>query len=264
MRLPPHRIRRVPFCATTLGERRPTLGPRALRRMTRQHLADLRSLPPQIAPSLLMCDFGNLASEVERLEAADVRVLHLDVMDGHFVPNLTYGMPIVAGLRRLTRLPLDVHLMISNPGDYVEQFVEAGADTIMFHIEAVSQPRPILEKIRALGVGAGLALNPATPLSAIEEHLDLCDQVLVMSVQAGFGGQSFQKVALEKLRALRSKVSPDVLLEVDGGVNESTIQDCAEAGAHLLVVGSAIFKHNDYAAAMRRLTGLMEPQARVN
>lgn len=231
--------------------------------MTRQHLAELRALPPQVAPSLLLCDFGNLAREVERLEAADVRVLHLDVMDGHFVPNLTYGMPIVAALRRLTTLPLDVHLMISHPENYVEQFVEAGADTIVFHIEAASQPRPILEKIRGLGVAAGLALNPATPLSAIEPHLDLCDQVLVMSVQAGFGGQSFQSVALEKLRALRSRVPPQMLLEVDGGVNEATIQDCAEAGAHLLVVGSAIFKHKDYSAALQKLTGLMEPQARV-
>jgi ribulose-phosphate 3-epimerase len=230
--------------------------------MTRQHLVDLRALPPQVAPSLLLCDFGNLAQEVDRLEAADVRVLHLDVMDGHFVPNLTYGMPIVAGLRKLTKLPLDVHLMISNPEQYIDQFVDAGSDTLMIHIEACPHPRPVLERIRKLGVAAGLVLNPHTPLSMIEPHLDLCDQVLVMSVQAGFGGQKFQPVALEKLRALKSLVSKETLLEVDGGVNDDTIHDCVEAGAHLLVVGSAIFKHDDYAAAMRRLNGLMKPQVR--
>ncbi len=232
--------------------------------MTRQHLAELRALPPQVAPSLLNCDFGILALEMQRLQAADARVFHLDVMDGHFVPNLTYGMPIVASLRKHTQLPLDVHLMISNPHEYVAQFVQAGADTVMFHIEANSPPRPTLEKIRSLGAAAGLVLNPKTPLSAIEPYLDLCDQILVMSVEAGFGGQKFDRVALDKLRTLRGMVRPEVILEVDGGVNEETIQDCVEAGAHLLVVGSAIFKHDDYAAAMRRLTGLMEPQARAS
>jgi ribulose-phosphate 3-epimerase len=203
-----------------------------------------------------LCDFGNLAHEVELLTAAGVAGLHLDVMDGHFVPNLTYGMPIVAALRRLTDLPLDVHLMISEPGKYLKEFREAGADIISFHVEAVQNPRPLLAQIRELGAAAGLALNPQTPLSAVEECLDLCDLVLVMSVQAGFGGQAFDPVALDKLRRLRDLGGPDLLLEVDGGVNPSTIHGCAEAGAQLFVVGSALFRSPDYAAAVRELSGL--------
>jgi ribulose-phosphate 3-epimerase len=219
----------------------------------RASLEQLRRSAPAVLPSLLLCDFGNLEREVRRLEEAGVAALHLDVMDGSFVPNLTYGMPLVETFRRLTKLPLDVHLMIQQPGRYLEQFLEAGADILTIHTEAVDDPRPWLEKIRKLGAAAGLALNPATPLSAIEGALDLCDLVLVMSVPAGFGGQAFQPVALEKLRRLRD-VAPDVLLEVDGGVNLSTVPDCTAAGAHLLVVGSAIFRHDDYAAQVRRLT----------
>lgn len=227
----------------------------------RLHLSRLRTLPPQVAPSLLLCDFGNLEREVARLEEAHVQVLHLDVMDGHFVPNLTYGLPIVEALRKLTELPLDVHLMISDPEQYAPQFIEAGADVVTFHVEAVEEPRPILEKIRSLGAGAGIALNPQTPLAEIEGLLDLCDLVLVMSVKAGFGGQKFQPVALEKLRRLRELVGPEVLLEVDGGVNDETIRSCVEAGAQLLVVGSAIFKHPDYGLRVEHLTALADLQA---
>lgn len=230
---------------------------------SRQHLRTLRALPPQIAPSLLLCDFGNLEREVARLEDAQANVLHLDVMDGNFVPNLTYGMPIVAALRRLTSLPLDCHLMINRPEDYVEQFVDAGADIVTFHAEATSDPRSLCERLRKLGVGAGVAINPPTPLSALDGCLDQCDLVLVMSVQAGFGGQKFQPVALDKLRALRDRVGPEVLLEVDGGVNESTVPACVEAGAHLLVAGSAIFQHPDYTAPMERLTALAHQPAAV-
>jgi ribulose-phosphate 3-epimerase len=173
-------------------------------------------------------------------------------MDGHFVPNLTYGLPLVKTFRRLTHLPLDVHLMIDQPQQYLEEYFEAGANILTIHCEAVQDPRPQLEIIRKLG-GAGLALNPATPLDRIENALDLCDLVLVMSVPAGFGGQSFQPLALEKLRRLRT-LAPDVLLEIDGGINLSNVADCAASGAHLLVVGSAIFRHQDYAAQVRRLT----------
>jgi ribulose-phosphate 3-epimerase len=211
---------------------------------------------PVVLPSLLMCDFGNLEREIQRLEGAGVQGLHLDVMDGCFVPNLTYGLPIVQALRRLTDLPLDAHLMIVHPERYVDQFIDAGADIVTFHIEAVDDPRPLLARIRQRGAGAGIALNPATPLSQIEGCLDLCDLVLVMSVPAGFGGQSFDEVALDKLRRLRELLPADVMLEVDGGVNDQTIGACAAAGARYFVVGSAIFRHDDYSGVVRRLTQL--------
>jgi len=214
--------------------------------MKSELLTTLRNAAPAILPSLLQCDFGRLADEVQRLEAAQVPALHLDVMDGRFVPNLTYGMPIVASLRTLTDLPLDVHLMIEEPERYIDQFHTAGADIITIHVEATQDARAVLQQIRKLGIGAGLALNPATPISDIESCLDLCDLVLVMSVDAGFGGQSFNPIALEKLQQLRGMISDDVLLEVDGGVNSDTIAACSNAGAQLFVVGSAIFKHDDY------------------
>jgi ribulose-phosphate 3-epimerase len=206
---------------------------------------------------MLMCDFGNLAAEIAALEAAGAKVLHLDVMDGHFVPNLTYGMPIVAACRRLTEIPLDVHLMISNPEYYAEAFAEAGADNLTFHVEAVSDPGRVIEKIKSIGIGAGIALNPATPLGAVKEFVGLCDLALVMSVAAGFGGQDFDPVALEKLRSLRG-AHPDLLLEVDGGVNEQTIGACREAGADLFVVGSGIFRQADYGSAISDLRRAMQ------
>ena len=220
----------------------------------RNHLSKLREVAPAILPSLLLCDFGNLQREVSLLEEAGVPALHLDVMDGRFVPNLTYGMPIVSALRRLTEIPLDVHLMIEEPGRYVRDFYDAGADIITIHIEAVDDPRPVIDQIHQLGAAAGIALNPATPLSALQPVLPDCDLVLVMSVPAGFGGQSFQPVALEKLRELRSQVSPSTLLEVDGGINADSIGECAHAGAQLMVVGSAIFGSQSYSTATRQLT----------
>jgi ribulose-phosphate 3-epimerase len=215
----------------------------------------LRQSAPSVLPSLLQCDFGNLERVVGQLEDAGVKALHLDVMDGNFVPNLTYGMPIVAGLRRLTELPLDCHLMIAHPEEYVDPFCDAGADVITFHIEACNDPRPVLAQIREHGVGAGIALNPDTPLSDITDCLDLCDLVLVMSVQAGFGGQKFNPVALEKLRQLR-ELAPHALLEIDGGINQQTIAESARAGAQLFVVGSAIFSHQDYRPVVAELSEL--------
>jgi ribulose-phosphate 3-epimerase len=212
-----------------------------------------------VLPSLLQCDFTNLERDIRRLEAAGVAGLHLDVMDGHFVPNLTYGMPIVAAVRRLTDLPLDVHLMISEPHKYVQAFIEAGADLLTIHTEVAGDIGLTLESIRSGGCGVGLALNPATDLKVAEALLPLCDLVLIMSVNAGFGGQAFNPVALDKLRVLRNRLAPDVLLEVDGGVNLSTIRDCAQAGATLFVVGSAIFGQADYAAAIAAL----EQQLRI-
>jgi ribulose-phosphate 3-epimerase len=211
---------------------------------------------PVVLPSLLQCDFGNLQSEIERLEAVGIRGFHLDVMDGHFVPNFTYGMPIVSAVRKLTRLPIDVHLMMSNPGDYLEQFAEAGADCLTIHAEIEADKAPLLERIRNLGLSAGIAINPRTPLSEVEPLLDQCDLLLIMSVDAGFGGQAFNPVALDKLKSVKEKY-PELLLEVDGGVNRQTIADCVQAGAQLLVVGSAIFGQEDYRRAVEQLADAM-------
>ena len=230
--------------------------------LSRERFAALRAAAPVVLPSLLLCDFCNLGDEIAALEAAGVKALHLDVMDGHFVPNISYGLPIVAACRQATKLPIDVHLMISNPGQYIEQFREAGADHLTIHIEAVPDARPLLERIRALGASAGIALNPPTPLSAIEDCLDVADSVLVMSVMPGFGGQKFQEVALGKLRQLRDRAGDNLLLEVDGGVNDATIGRCAEAGADLFVVGSAIFGHPDYAERVRTLNKLAETKSK--
>jgi ribulose-phosphate 3-epimerase len=206
-----------------------------------------------VLPSLLLCDFGNLKKEIASLEEAGVKGLHLDVMDGHFVPNLTYGMPIVEGIRRLTDLPIDVHLMITNPADYISQFVDAGADCLTIHAEIEGGQGEILESIRALGVAAGLALNPATSLESVANLLDACDLLLVMSVDAGFGGQAFNPVALEKLQAVKAS-HEDLLLEVDGGINHETIAACYQAGAELFVVGSAIFGETNYREAVEKLS----------
>jgi len=206
---------------------------------------------------MLLCDFGNLEREVKALEAAGARALHLDVMDGVFVDNITYGMPIVAAVRRVTDLPLDVHLMIANPMQYIDAFADAGASVLTIHAEAVEDPRPVLEKIRSRDVAAGLAVNPPTPLEAIAAALPYCDLVLCMSVMPGFGAQKFDPVALEKLRTLKDQAGDSLLLEVDGGVNESTIAKCAQAGAGMYVTGSAMFRsHDPYEQSLNRLTAL--------
>ena len=186
-------------------------------------LATLRGVRPTILPSLLLCDFANLEREVRMLEEAGVECLHLDVMDGSFVPNMSYGMPIVSALRKVTDLMLDVHLMIRDPNAYALQFVEAGADLVTFHIEALGQPSALLDSIRSQGVAAGLAINPSTEMSHVLPFVGECDMVLVMSVEAGFGGQAFNPIALERLSDLRKTHGPDLLLEVDGGVNENTV-----------------------------------------
>jgi ribulose-phosphate 3-epimerase len=219
-------------------------------------VAELHAAVPLIGPSLLACDFGRLAEEVRRVEEAGARLLHLDVMDGHFVPNLSFGLPIVEAVRRATRLPLDVHLMISEPARYVEAFRQAGADLLTIHIEAVPEPRALLRQIRQLGAGAGLSLNPPTPITSIAPYLDEVDLVLVMSVMPGFGGQAFEPVALEKLRWLRAQAGANVLLSVDGGVKAETIATCAQAGARLFVVGTGLFRFPDYREQMTRLRSL--------
>jgi ribulose-phosphate 3-epimerase len=225
----------------------------ALRLGRDEYKAGLRAAGPAVLPSLLACDFAHLEREVRDVEAAGVPGLHLDVMDGHFVPNLSIGVPIVEAVRRITELPLDVHLMISEPAKFIEPFRKAGADSMTIHVEAVADPRPVLDRIRSLGAMAGLALNPPTPLSAIEASLPHCDLVLVMSVMPGFGGQKFEPETLDKLRELRSRPNREYLLEVDGGVGLDTVGPCADAGAELLVAGTAIFKTDDYAGTVQRL-----------
>jgi ribulose-phosphate 3-epimerase len=215
--------------------------------------SQLRNQRPAIFASILASDFGQLRREVEAAEAAGAAAIHVDVMDGHFVPNISFGIPILEAVRRATELPVDVHLMIDNPAKYVEVFRHAGADSLIIHVEAVPEPRPLLERIRALGAGAGLALNPPTPLSAIEASLPFCDAILVMSVMPGFGGQEFEPVALEKLRALKSRADVSALLEVDGGVTVDTIGPCAAAGTDLFVAGTAIFHEDDYRTAVHDL-----------
>lgn len=203
-----------------------------------------------------MCDWGHLADEIQRIEAAGAQVLHLDIMDGHFVPNLSYGLTIVDAVRRYTELPIETHLMISNPADYLAAYHQAGADHLTFHIEAVEDPRPLLDQIHQLGAGAGLALNPPTPVSAVEPYLEACDSVLVMSVMPGFGGQEFDVEALNKLRALRKKSAGRLMLAVDGGIHPATIAAATGAGAQLLVAGSAIFAQQNYREALDQLTTL--------
>lgn len=216
-------------------------------------LQRLRAARPVIAPSMLKCDFGNLAREVERLTAANAKVLHWDVMDGHFVPNLSYGPMVIERVRPLTGMVFDAHLMISEPERFLDEYLKAGCEAITVHIEAVPQPKSLLRRIRDAGRVAGLALNPQTPLSAVEPFLADIDLLLVMSVQAGFGGQSFIPTSIEKLQQARKRISSETILSVDGGIGKKTIAGCAAAGTDLFVAGSAIFDQSDYMSAVDEL-----------
>ena len=219
-------------------------------------LRRMRAARPIIAPSMLKCDFGNLAHEVERLTAAKSKVLHWDVMDGHFVPNLSYGPMVIEKVRPLTDMVFDAHLMISDPDHYLDEYLKAGCDAISFHLEAVPQPTALLRRIREAGRVAGLVLNPKTPLSDVAPFVGEIDLLLLMSVQAGFGGQSFIPASVERLRQARQMISDDTILSVDGGIGLKTIAACAQAGTDLFVVGSAIFDQSDYAVAVEELTRL--------
>lgn len=220
-------------------------------------IAKLRSAAPVIVPSLLAADFAHLEQEIRRLEEAGAQILHLDIMDGHFVPNISFGFLVIEAIRRSTHLPLDVHLMISEPGRYLERFRKAGADLLTIHIETVDDPRPLLREIRRLGAIAGLSFNPPTPIEAVECYLCDADLVLVMSVMAGYGGQEFDLQALDRLRHLRAAVGGnDLLLSVDGGINDHTIGLCAEAGADMFVTGSALFGRHDYRQVMEEFRSL--------
>lgn len=222
--------------------------------MSRSSVLDsLFSQTPLIAPSMLKCDFGNLRREVELLEAARAQLLHLDVMDGHFVPNLSYGPMVIKSLRQLTELAFDAHLMISDPERYLDDYLDAGCDCITFHVEAVPEPIPLLRRIRDAGAKAGLALNPQTPVDRVASAVPECDLVLVMSVEPGFGGQAFQSETLQKVEQLHKLRQPGTILSIDGGIGPDTITLAADAGADLFVVGSAIFDAPDYQAAIADL-----------
>ena len=209
-----------------------------------------------LAPSLLSADFVRLAEEIARVEAAGADWLHLDIMDGHFVPNLTFGPPVVAAIRKISKLPLDVHLMVSNPTALVEQFAEAGADYLTVHVETEPHLHRLVNRIRELGVKPAVTLNPATSVDSLDEILSEVDMVLVMSVNPGFGGQKFIPASLDKIRRLRQKLKRldrQVLIEVDGGVNQETAPQLIEAGVDVLVAGSAVFGSADMKATIAAL-----------
>jgi len=212
--------------------------------------------PLRIAPSILSADFGRLGPEVAAIDEAGADWIHVDVMDGRFVPNLTIGPVVVKAVRKATTKPLDVHLMIVEPEKYLEAFAEAGADGLTVHAEACDHLHRVLQQIRALGKKAGISLNPHTPEDVVRYVLPYCDLILVMSVNPGFGGQSFIPEALPKIRRLRQMIDEgghDIDLEVDGGVKPGTAREVIEAGADVIVAGSAVFGADDYAAAITAL-----------
>src|SRR5271163_1038356 len=213
----------------------------------------------EIAPSILAANFAKLGEEVRIVEEAGADVIHVDIMDGHFVPNLSLGIPVVASLRKATRLPLDVHLMIEQPEEYIEEFVHAGATRVLVHQEATVHLDRALAMIREHGAEAGAVINPATPVAMLSEVLDKLDTVLVMSVNPGFGGQKFIPGAIEKIRQLnqwRARYNGAFRIEVDGGVDAENTAELAQAGANTFVAGTSIFHTPDPAAAVRQIRKL--------
>ncbi len=210
----------------------------------------------EIAPSILSADFSCLGKEIEAAERGGASILHVDVMDGHFVPNITVGLPVVKSLAGATRLPIDAHLMISEPGRYAEQFVSAGAQMVSVHVEADANLHRTLMSIKTAGAQAGVVINPATPVGAIEEALQFVDYVLVMSVNPGFGGQKFIPQSVDKVRRLRQLILDrqlNVRIEIDGGIDRTNIETVVAAGADIIVAGSAIFGTGDAETAVKEL-----------
>jgi ribulose-phosphate 3-epimerase len=207
----------------------------------------------EVAPSILSADFARLADEIAVVESAGVRILHLDVMDGHFVPNITIGPPVVAKLRKCTDLALDSHLMITDPEAYAEPFIDAGVNHITFHIEAARNPEKLVEKLHDLGCSAGICLNPETPVEKIKDVAPLCEMVLVMTVHPGFGAQAFMPDAAAKVARVRKIVGPDIRVEVDGGIDPKTAPIVVSYGADTLVAGNAIFGKTDRVAAINAI-----------
>jgi ribulose-phosphate 3-epimerase len=215
--------------------------------------------PPRIAPSILAADFGHLADEIDRI-APYVDLLHVDVMDGHFVPNISLGPPVIASVRKTTELYLDCHLMITDPLTYLEPLKTAGADGVTVHIEAVPDPGPVIVEARLLGLDIGLAINPPTPISAIEPHVDDVTMVLVMSVHPGFGGQTFRDDALPKIEELREIIDSRALptdIEVDGGIDLRTAGPARMAGTDVFVAGTSVFRADDPVAAVEELRAVL-------
>jgi ribulose-phosphate 3-epimerase len=210
----------------------------------------------RIAPSILSANFAALGDDIRKVEEAGAQLIHVDVMDGHFVPNITIGPPVVKSIRKATKLPLDVHLMISDPDKYIQAFVEAGADMVTVHAEATVHLDRTLNFIRSLKAGAGVSINPATPISAVQHALGLADMLLVMTVNPGFGGQKFIPYTLEKIREARQVIENRryrCVIEVDGGIDTDTLTDVVRAGAEVLVAGSAIFNAPDPARKIKEM-----------
>lgn len=213
----------------------------------------------KVAPSILSADFSQLANEINKIEKAGADWVHIDVMDGHFVPNLTFGPPVVAAIRKVTKLPFDVHLMVTNPQDLIEPFAKAGADIITVHAETAPHLHRLLQTIKEYGLKAGVSLNPSTPLAVVEEVLDDLDMILIMSVNPGYGGQKFIPGAIEKITRLKTKLDQRKLsvdIEVDGGINASTARQVIAAGATILVAGSAVYGAPDMTQAIKNIRGL--------
>ncbi|WP_371369222.1 Ribulose-phosphate 3-epimerase [Sporomusa rhizae] len=213
----------------------------------------------KIAPSILSADFSHLADEIIKIDEAGADLVHIDVMDGHFVPNLTFGPPVVAAIRKITNLPFDVHLMVTNPQDLIVPFVKAGADIITIHAETAPHMHRLIQNIKECGKRAGISLNPSTPLAVIEEVLSDVDMILIMSVNPGFGGQKFIPNAINKIARLKTMIDERKLtvdIEVDGGINAATAQQVIAAGANILVAGSAVYGAPDIKQAIKSIRGI--------